>query len=80
MELTALLNLVKWIGSTLYLIGMVLTALNIYPINLVFGAAGGTIWMLVGLKQKDNPLFIVEAASAFVYLTGFVLWLGKPLI
>lgn len=75
-----MLTLVKWIGSMLYLIGMVLTTLNIYPINLLFGAAGGTIWMLVGLKQKDNPLFIVEAASAFVYVIGFILWLSKPTV
>ena len=39
------MNGLRWGGTALYLIGMVLTALNIYPLNLIFGAAGGLAWM-----------------------------------
>lgn len=65
----------RWIGTILYLIGMVLTALNIYPLNLVFGMLGGTAWCLVGINWKDRALIIVEAASAGIYLFGLVRWL-----
>ena len=67
----------KWAGTSTYLVGMVLTALNIYPLNLVFGALGGTLWCLVGIKAKDTALIVVEAASAGIYLFGLVIWSWK---
>ena len=65
----------RWGGTALYLIGMVLTALNVYPANLVFGAAGGFAWMLVGVFWKDRALTLVEAASAAIYASGMLVWL-----
>lgn len=67
----------KWAGTSTYLVGMVLTALNIYPLNLVFGALGGTLWCLAGIKAKDTALIVVEAASAGIYLFGLLLWSTK---
>lgn len=67
----------KWAGTSTYLVGMVLTALNIYPLNLVFGALGGTLWCLVGIKAKDTALIVVEAASAGIYLFGLIVWSWK---
>lgn len=67
----------KWAGTSTYLVGMVLTALNIYPLNLVFGALGGTLWCLVGIKSKDTALIVVEAASAGIYLFGLIVWSWK---
>jgi hypothetical protein len=64
----------RWVGTTSYLVGMVLTAFNIYPANLVFGALGGILWCLVGLGYKDKALVLVEAASAGIYLSGLILW------
>lgn len=69
------MNGLRWGGTTLYLIGMVLTAANIYPLNLVFGAAGGLAWMVVGLLWKDRALVVVEAASAMIYTFGMLAWL-----
>lgn len=37
------MNRLRWGGTALYLIGMVLTAANIFPLNLIFGAAGGRL-------------------------------------
>ena len=67
----------KWAGTSTYLVGMVLTSLNIYPLNLVFGALGGILWCLVGIKAKDSALIVVEAASAGIYLFGLVIWSTK---
>lgn len=67
----------RWSGTGFYLTGMVLTALNIYPLNLVFGALGGTLWCLVGIKAKDTALIVVEAASAGIYLFGLIIWSTK---
>jgi hypothetical protein len=53
---------------------MVLTTVNVYPLNLVFGSLGGLLWFVVGLQTKDNALAVVEFASAAIYLFGLVMW------
>lgn len=67
-------HLIRWTGTIAYLIGMVLTSLNVFPLNLLFGTLGGTLWCLVGLKQQDKALITVEAATAGIYLFGLVNW------
>ena len=60
------------------MISMILTTLNIFPLNLVFGFIGGFLWCLAGwFSYKDKALVIVEAASAIIYLSGIVLWAIK---
>lgn len=66
--------MIRWLGTISYLIGMVLTSLNIYPANLLFGMVGGTAWMAVGISWKDKALILVETASAVIYLAGLVRW------
>ena len=56
------------------MIGMLLTALNIFPLNLIFGAIGGILWCIVGFGYKDKALILVEAASAAIYLFGLLHW------
>ena len=62
----------KWIGTILCLIGIYLTSLNIYPLNLVFGLIGSFIWTVEGLIAKDYALFTVEAVAVAMYLNGIV--------
>ncbi len=69
------LLLIKWAGTTLCLIGILLTSLNIYPINVVFGLVGSGFWTLAGIYQRDMPLFLVEAVAALFYLMGLAVWM-----
>jgi hypothetical protein len=62
----------KWLGTALCLIGIGLTSLNVYPLNLIFGFTGSLAWTLVGIYQKDAPLFIVEAVAVAMYLGGMI--------
>jgi hypothetical protein len=66
---------IKWSGTTLCLIGILLTSLNIYPINVVFGLVGSGFWTLAGIYQRDMPLFLVEAVAALFYLMGLAVWM-----
>jgi len=67
----------RWTGTAFYLVSMMLTAFNIYPLNLFFGAVGGLLWCMVGLRIKDVPLWLVEAAAALIYLAGIVAYFLK---
>ena len=63
----------KWTGTTLCLIGIALTSLNIFPLNLWFGFIGSGLWALVGLRNKDWALFIVEFVAVLMYFYGIIL-------
>lgn len=64
------LRVAKWIGTILCLIGIFLTSLNFYPINLHFGLIGSAVWSLVGIYQEDIPLFVVEFVAVLFYVVG----------
>ena len=69
------LLLIKWAGTTLCLIGILLTSLNIYPINVVFGLVGSGFWTYAGIYQNDQPLILVEAVAVLFYLLGVFAWI-----
>jgi drug/metabolite transporter (DMT)-like permease len=66
------LNVYKWAGTILCLIGIGLTSLNVYPLNLLFGLVGSFLWTMVGMYTKDHALFVVEAVAVAMYLGGMI--------
>lgn len=62
----------KWAGTILCLLGIALTSLNIYPLNLLFGLIGSFLWTVEGVVAKDYPLFTVEVVAVGLYLGGLV--------
>lgn len=63
---------IKWTGTTLCLIGIALTSLNIYPLNIVFGLIGSALWAYSGYDQEDWALFLVEIVATGMYFGGIV--------
>ena len=64
------LILLKWLGTTLCLIGIALTSFNIYPANIVFGLIGSILWTMAGILQRDAPLVLVEGVAVVLYFGG----------
>lgn len=62
----------KWTGTALCLIGIALTSLNIFPLNLWFGFIGSALWTVAGYKNKDYALLVVEAVAVLMYLGGLI--------
>jgi hypothetical protein len=71
--------LLKWIGTILCLIGIALTSVNIYPLNIFLSLIGSAIWTLAGIYQRDMPLILVEAAAVAMYFFGVVLYIANEL-
>ena len=67
-----MLEVIKWTGTILCLIGIALTSFNIYPINIYLGFIGSALWAYAGYKQKDYALFLVEFVAVVMYAVG--LW------
>ena len=67
----------KWISTFLVLTGILLTNLNIYPINIYFHGLGVVGWTIAGFISKDKailtnfglqiPLFIVGIYKVIFY-------------
>jgi len=70
--LTILKRMIKWTGTALCLIGIALTSLNIFPLNLWFGLVGSGLWAWSAVYQKDYALFVVEAVAVLMYLGGLI--------
>jgi hypothetical protein len=66
---------IKWLGTTLCLIGIGLTSFNVYPLNLFFGLIGSSLWTLAGILQQDAPLVLVELVAAVMYFLGIMLYI-----
>lgn len=64
--------MIRWSGTVLCLIGIALTSLNIYPLNLFFGLVGSFLWTVQGYLYRDNALLIVEAVAVLMYLAGLI--------
>ena len=70
-------NYIKWISTFLVLVGILLTNLNIYPLNIYFHGLGVVGWTIAGFVSKDKailtnfglqiPLFLV--AVSYTHLT-----------
>ena len=73
------MRLFKWIGTTLSLIGIGLTSLNVYPANLLFGFVGSGMWAIAGWRQYDYALFLVEFVAVLMYIFGIYLYIFNNL-
>ncbi len=73
MDYEKLADRMKWFSTASVLIGILLTNLNIYPLNLAFHAVGVLVWTWVGYVKRDGaimtnfglqiPLFAIGAAN-----------------
>jgi hypothetical protein len=64
--------MMKWTGTILCLLGIALTSLNIYPLNLLFGLVGSFLWTVEGYVAKDYALLTVELVAVLMYLGGII--------
>ena len=64
------LDLIKWLGTIICLLGIGLTSFNYYPSNIYFGLIGSSLWAFAGIAQKDYALFLVEFVAVMMYAAG----------
>jgi hypothetical protein len=64
--------MIRWSGTVLCLIGIALTSLNIYPLNLFFGLVGSFLWTVQGYLYRDNALLLVELVAVIIYIAGLI--------
>ena len=63
-------NTIKWIGSIIIIISMILTAANIYPYNLFIAIPGTLAWIYVSFKWNDKSLILMNTIALTIYMLG----------
>ena len=64
-------NYLKWLSTFLVLVGILLTNLNIYPINIIFHGAGVVGWTIAGFLLKDKAILTNFGLQIPLFLIGF---------
>jgi hypothetical protein len=60
----------KWISTALVLTGILLTNLNIYPINIYFHGLGVIGWTIAGFISKDKAILTNFGLQIPLFLIG----------
>ena len=60
----------KWISTFLVLTGILLTNLNIYPINVYFHGLGVVGWTVAGFVSKDKAILTNFGLQIPLFLIG----------
>ena len=65
-------NICKWTGTTLTIIGALLTALGIDPLNVYMLNAGAAVWLVAAYRMREPSLIAVNAILLAIYVIGTV--------
>ena len=63
---------IKWTGSMFLIVAMMMTSVNIFPLNLYVALVGMTGWLIVGILWHDRALIVLNAVSVAIYGVGIM--------
>jgi hypothetical protein len=61
---------IEWISTAVLITGVLLTSLNVYPLNLVFNFAGNLGWFVIGFLWRKYSLIVVQTVILAIYFGG----------
>ena len=70
-----MLNVIKWVSSLLIILSMILTAANIYPLNLFIAVLPTIGWIYISFMWKDKALIAMNFTALTIYLLGITNYL-----
>lgn len=68
---------IKWVSTIILLVGILLTANNIYPYNLYVNAVALLGWIIVSIIWNDRALIAINVVGFTIYLNGIVQYFIK---
>jgi len=60
----------EWISTAILIIGVGLTAWNIYPLNIYFSLVGNLGWFVVGWMWRKYSLLTIQVVVTIIYVAG----------
>lgn len=66
----------EWGSTAILIVGVALTAYNIYPMNVWFSLAGNFGWFIVGWMWKKYSLMAIQIIISIIYIMGVFKYYG----
>ena len=63
---------IKWASSVTLMLGMVLTAQNVFPYNLYLHVPGTMGWMYVSIVWNDRALIVINSVALSIFFNGII--------
>jgi len=64
------MEMLKWFGTTIIILGALLTSFKFDPFNVYVLNLGTIVWLIVAVKMKENSLIVVNAIMLLIYVFG----------
>ena len=61
---------VEWSSTAILIVGVALTAWNIYPLNVYFSLAGNLGWAIIGVMWQKWSLITIQFVVTVIYVAG----------
>jgi len=68
----ALDKILEWTSTAVLLVGVYLTAVNIYPMNVYISLIGNFGWLIVAIIWRKWSLLVVQLVISGLYLYGMI--------
>ena len=66
-----MINRLKWASTFFILVGILLTNLNIYPLNIFIHGSGAIGWSLAGYLSSDKAILSNFGLQIPLFLIGY---------
>lgn len=63
----------KWIGTSILIVGTGVNSLGIYPLGPLLLGLGGLVWMTVGIMWKETSLIVTNLVLSLVTFIGLTI-------
>jgi hypothetical protein len=63
---------IEWIATAILIVGVALTAWNIYPLNIYFSLAGNFAWAIIGVLWRKWSLITIQLMVTAIYVVGLL--------
>ena len=67
-----MINTIKWMSTFLVLAGILLTNLNLYPLNIFIHGFGAVGWTFAGYMSSDRAIMTNFGLQIPIFLVGYV--------
>jgi len=66
------LIILEWLATFILIIGVALTAYNIYPMNIYLGFFGNMLWAIIAICWRKWSLLTVQVIITVLYIAGIM--------
>jgi hypothetical protein len=67
---------IEWVSTAILIIGVALTAYNVYPLNIWLSLLGNIGWFVIGWIWKKYSLLTIQVVISIIYILGLMSYYG----